>query len=560
MPLASSKRTRVAAREDVFNTIVALSQNRIVTRLGLRKQTNPYGGKSKQFIGLRLEDFLQTQWQKKVKSVHPEMTKRVLKNYRLRSEALLSELYDIKSKDELRHDDLANLIRHIVHYLAEVPLRALLDCLPVQDMNSDAQERLFSCLSKVARYWESAKFLCRQAKRFQVLNQVTVESVYLLGESFKRPAATFAGTVQSVLSNLSNKGTLSGFQGLPEWAQKVTGWASPGIFAGAVNKRIRESKIHAEIQILAHYENASPDVLQPRVIASSKDACYLCNACIRLHGKHSVPKSHGKLYPGWRLPGTQRFDPLRQKLNAFLEQEIRATLQELSRTNTKPVVKFANESSIFPLHISASTLTALSNTSRLDLLSQVLPASTTDHEAVDPRQEQTATKRHEPSQAEGVSEQRSDTPRGKADGATSLVDAMGTEDIAADHSDAETVRRGEDTQHRPGNETTEHSAARPGEHRSALSSSADGQDGWFCYRNMEVFLESSSSELVPEWLSRECSAEVLRDKPNRVFDVLSLPVGTDSPPLSKGPDGRMFFSFGDRVVVIDTSGRTKRKG
>lgn len=550
----------MAAREDVFNTIVALSQNRIVSRLGLRQQTNLSGGKSKKFIGLRLEDFLQTQWQNKVKSVHPEMSKKVLKNYRLQSEALLSELYEMNAKDDLRHDDIARLIRHIVEYLARVPLRTLLECLPDQEMQQNAQERLVTCLSKVARYWESAKFLCKRAKRFQVLTQVTVETVYLLEESFERPGTAFTGTVQSVLSKLSNEGALSGFRGLPEWAQKVTGWASPGQFAMAVNRRLQESKIHAEIQILAYYENASPDVLQPRVIASSKDACYLCNACIRLHGKHSVPKSHGKLYPGWRLPATPNFDSLQQKFNVFLEQELRATLRRLSRTNTKPAFRFANESTIFPLHISASTLTALSNTSRLDLLSQVLPANTIDHEVVDCRKEQTAMTRGEPSQVEGVSEQRSDTPRSKEGGAISSVDAMGTGDIAADHSDAETVRRGEDTQNCPDIETTEHSAAKPREHRSTLSSSSDGQDGWFRYRNMEVFLEPPSSELVPEWFSRECSAEVLRDRPDLVFDVLSLPVGRDSPPLSKGPDGRTFFSFGDRVVVINTSGKMKRKG
>lgn len=560
MRLASSKKTREVARQDVFNTIVALSQRRIVARLGLQCQTNPPGSKQKKFIGLRLEDFLRTNWQNKAKSVHPEMSKNDLKNYRVRSEALLSELYDMKSKDDLRHDDIAGLIRYIVEYLDAVPLGTLLECIPEQDMQQNARERLINCLSKAARYWESARFLCRRARRSQALNPVTVEEVHPLEESFDRPAATFAGTVQSVLSDLSNEGTLFRVHGLPQWAQKVIGSASSGQLAGAVNRSLRESKIHAEIQILAHYENASPDVLQPRVIASSKDACYLCDACIRIHGKHSVPKSHGRLYPGWRLPGTQNFESLHQKLNAFLEQEIRATLQRLSRANTK----LPNESTIFPLHISASTLlTALSNTSRLSLSSHALPANAVGHGAVESRQEQMVTTSDELStQTEGVSEQRSDTPRAQEAGTAPLVDAVDPEDKAADHSDAETVRLGEDTtQHRPDPETTERHAERPRESRSALSSSSEGQDGcWFRHGNMEVFLEPPSSELVPEWLSRERSAEVLRDRPELVFDVLSLPVGTDSPPLPKSSDGRRFFAFGDRVVVIDTPGRTRRKG
>ncbi|KAF7507991.1 hypothetical protein GJ744_009888 [Endocarpon pusillum] len=60
-------------------------------------------------------------------------------------------------------------------------------------------------------------------------------------------------------------------------------------------------KVHAEIQLLFYYE-INPQSIKPRVIGSSKSACYLCNLFLKLHGVFHVPRTHGKLYGGWILP------------------------------------------------------------------------------------------------------------------------------------------------------------------------------------------------------------------------------------------------------------------
>jgi len=59
--------------------------------------------------------------------------------------------------------------------------------------------------------------------------------------------------------------------------------------------------VHAEIQLLLSYETDRTDP-RPRVIYSSKSACYLCCLFFDLHGRFKTPISHGRLYDKWLLP------------------------------------------------------------------------------------------------------------------------------------------------------------------------------------------------------------------------------------------------------------------
>jgi len=46
----------------------------------------------------------------------------------------------------------------------------------------------------------------------------------------------------------------------------------------------REAKTHAEIRLFYH-SNIEPSTLLARIICSSKDACYICNSFVLMHGK-----------------------------------------------------------------------------------------------------------------------------------------------------------------------------------------------------------------------------------------------------------------------------------
>jgi hypothetical protein len=60
-------------------------------------------------------------------------------------------------------------------------------------------------------------------------------------------------------------------------------------------------KVHAEIKLLFYYE-LNPDHPRPRIICSSKSACYLCNLFFRFHEGFSIPRTHGRLYEKWVFP------------------------------------------------------------------------------------------------------------------------------------------------------------------------------------------------------------------------------------------------------------------
>src|SRR5262249_42235817 len=124
-------------------------------------------------------------------------------------------------------------------------------------------------------------------------------------------------------------------------------------------RRLEESKIHAEIQLLMHYELLPVySTSAPRVICSNKHACYLCNAFISLHGTFYIPASHGRLYPAWRLPCVQgrAFRDIQRRFNDHLEQKIRSLLTELAANKGLPAYPHPHESTIFARSFSESSL------------------------------------------------------------------------------------------------------------------------------------------------------------------------------------------------------------
>lgn len=102
-------------------------------------------------------------------------------------------------------------------------------------------------------------------------------------------------------------------------------------------------KVHAEVQILLFYEQ-TPQMFRPRIIGSSKSACYLCNLFIQSHGQFQVSRSHGRLYDRWILPAwpldqvsaTRHLQSAVEKLNGALEARIISVLNDKQRPFAHP--------------------------------------------------------------------------------------------------------------------------------------------------------------------------------------------------------------------------------
>lgn len=65
-------------------------------------------------------------------------------------------------------------------------LQTLLNIIPNRDMCPSSRINLLNIVSKVARYREAARFLCRTAKRFRLVRQTKVVFVNLPKEAFLR--------------------------------------------------------------------------------------------------------------------------------------------------------------------------------------------------------------------------------------------------------------------------------------------------------------------------------------------------------------------------------------
>lgn len=108
--------------------------------------------------------------------------------------------------------------------------------------------------------------------------------------------------------------------------------------------------VHAEIQLLFHYEKVAAQGFIPRIICSNKRACFLCNLFFRVHARFLIPESHGRLYEKWALPADilslEQCLESSRKLRVF-SQEIGNWINREIQLRRKPF-KPPYESTMFP--------------------------------------------------------------------------------------------------------------------------------------------------------------------------------------------------------------------
>lgn len=215
-------------------------------------------------------------------------------------------------------------------------------------------------IDKVARYRECARFLTRLAKKCSLVRDMRVVLVRLPPEVFRRTPvgqqldSNLASKALQVKSKkvkggvIENMCRLLGYTAIPEANQA---------HVKKTRKTLKEAKVHAEIQLLFYREEMEKSELPPRVVCSSKDACFLCNKFILRHGKMHTPRSHGRLYPGWRLPHAGNTD-LHSKFVEYLDSIIKDSISTLFSRETMTNYPNPNESTLLTLPVSTSTLSS----------------------------------------------------------------------------------------------------------------------------------------------------------------------------------------------------------
>ncbi|TGO44494.1 hypothetical protein BCON_0509g00010 [Botryotinia convoluta] len=253
---------------------------------------------------------------------------------------------------------LGELVEGVYHLRQVGDLQAVLNIISNRVMDPSSRKNLLNIIKKVARYREAARFLYRTAKRFTLVRQMKTVLINLPKEAFRKSAFDkYDSRLSLKISQIhAPNGRAWHLENICRLL-KTDIFEASSSFVQQTRRTSNEGKIHAEIQLLFHFETRISKLL-PRVICSSKDACFLCNAFILMHGKMYTPRYHGRLYPGWRLPECLSVD-LQSRFNQILEDHIRNSLLTLISRRQKTVYPDPNESTLLTLPISTSTVRSI---------------------------------------------------------------------------------------------------------------------------------------------------------------------------------------------------------
>ncbi|KAL9126958.1 MAG: hypothetical protein Q9217_004081 [Psora testacea] len=184
-------------------------------------------------------------------------------------------------------------------------------------------------VGKLGRYYSTCSFLIVAARRLSIFKSVRVEIVKLPSPA----AASLITQSEPPLSATLDRVLKPGTKNRKERARLFD--SLEGKLTRQLAAAPKRYKIHAEIQLLFYYE-MHPEIRRPRVICSSKSACFLCDLFIKIHAQYYVARTHGVLYDKWILPDwetvslqedqSKEMARVVERFNAALEDRIRLTL------------------------------------------------------------------------------------------------------------------------------------------------------------------------------------------------------------------------------------------
>ncbi|KAI1170874.1 hypothetical protein F4777DRAFT_567670 [Nemania sp. FL0916] len=317
---------------DIFTLIISMCRERILGRLDLAKKRKQGPRKQKTSIihGLQLVvNYLN--------NTSPAESRLFLE--KARSVLKLAAAWN-KHQTTQRLQELVegvNDLRHVERFK-----QIMMESCPDREIEASRKLRILNTIRKVSRYRESARILFQAAIKFPLLRKICVVIIELPDDAFSRPIVgenycptlpAAVARVPSLKKPFRDVDKMCGLLNIPTAAAKAQ-------YIARVKDTLENSKVHAEIQLLYFCQTVFQGVAHfPRVICSSKSACWLCNAFILHHGKIHIPRSHGKVYPGWRLPnlyvgGSKEIAmQFNVRLESVISKSIKTLYERRSRIN-----------------------------------------------------------------------------------------------------------------------------------------------------------------------------------------------------------------------------------
>lgn len=257
-------------------------------------------------------------------------------------------------------------------------LSDLFKSFPTTALDPSEYPGLRKTIWKVGQYRTASRRLYRIARSIEILRTVTITTVNPALAAF--PKVELCGYNPNVAATLSR---VTRGRNTPGLLSEICRYlhkrqdAAQIEFSSSFRRTLRNSKLHAEVQILAYLKTSGTAATSPRIIQSNKKACYLCDQLFIANEAPVMPSSHGRLHPRWTLPLQPGLKELQVKLNKALELQCRRSIDLLQQKRSKIGYPYPSESSALSLSSAVSTVleqapdAATLSSTKPDTLSQV---------------------------------------------------------------------------------------------------------------------------------------------------------------------------------------------
>ncbi|KAL2694185.1 hypothetical protein Neosp_000759 [[Neocosmospora] mangrovei] len=296
----ASRCSREKLESDVFGAMVSMCRWRILSRI---RMINPENKPTFQKLLGEINSAIEKS---------PQRADRT--NFIALSNQLMSELDKYQATftppiggtwASTRDEDLESIVK-VCYEFSEMPT---VGTILLKDMNGmkprvgpSTCEGVLNMIRKVGNYKRAATTLVKLARRYECIRQTNTLSVVLDSSTLAQHPPAQRPSLPAMLDKLkAHHGTSWNTARVVRDLSDYFGGESR--YKSQIDPLMRRPRVHAEMQLIWYLDRRKSPT-PPRVIASNKDACYLCNAFIAFHGKYSIPRTHGRIYPGWRLPSS----------------------------------------------------------------------------------------------------------------------------------------------------------------------------------------------------------------------------------------------------------------
>ena len=344
-------------QQEIFRQIVTLDESRILIRL--RSSHAPRSKKARGRAKPKLMASLNGAVLDKSIQGRDENAKALISNVRLSSKELTQRFSEFENlrRDPYQINVWRDMLMDFLKRVEKFDVDGLKNVLAMSRlMNPSLRDHLPRAMSKIGRYFRTACDLVDAARsdQYSLFARISVRSI-------ETPHLNLAFLANQTPSFDKVAQRVTG----PSYRRVLKAYGPASVSKAQKQFESRMSycpipwKVHAEIQLLLFYDQQS-QASRPRIIGSSKSACYLCDLFIQLHGEYCIPRTHGRLYDRWMLPDqsfrkrapNKHLTSVIDRFNAALEAKVIQTLRSGPRPFSHP-----NESVLFPRQPWSPTLT-----------------------------------------------------------------------------------------------------------------------------------------------------------------------------------------------------------